>query len=90
MGWANGGVDHCFTHQVGVAHREKLYESIGVDLAKDFSTLEFMGNVGSVSLPATMAIGVERHPPAPGAKIAMLGIGSGLVPPLSTFLPRLW
>ena len=78
LGWSDDDVDHCYTHQVGVAHREKLYESIGVDVAKDFSTLEFLGNVGSVSLPITMAIGVERRPPAAGARIAMLGIGSGL------------
>ncbi len=78
LGWSNADVDHCFTHQVGVAHREKLYETIGLDVAKDFSTLEFLGNVGSVSLPITMAMGVERQPPARGARIAMLGIGSGL------------
>ena len=78
LGWSNDGVDHCYTHQVGVAHREKLYESIGVDVNKDFSTLEFLGNVGSVSLPITMAIGVERDPPPPGERVAMLGIGSGL------------
>lgn len=78
LGWSDESVDRVFTHQVGVAHREKLYESIGVDIAKDFSTLEFMGNVGSVSLPLTVALGVERHPPEPGQQIAMLGIGSGL------------
>jgi len=78
LGWDNGGVDRCFTHQVGVAHRQKLYEVIGVDPAKDFSTLEFLGNVGSVSLPLTMAMGLEKRPAAPGERIALLGIGSGL------------
>lgn len=78
LGWSKDKVDRVFTHQVGSAHREKLYESIGVDQTKDFSTLEFLGNVGSVSLPITMAIGVERDPPAPGERVAMLGIGSGL------------
>jgi len=78
LAWCNDDVNRCFTHQVGVAHRERLYESIGVDLARDFSTLEFLGNVGSVSLPITMAIGVQQEPPAAGDRIAMLGIGSGL------------
>ena len=78
LGWSGQDVGRTFTHQVGVAHRERLYEAIGVDPGKDFSTLEFLGNVGSVSLPLTMAMGIETDPPATGERIAMLGIGSGL------------
>jgi len=78
LGWTNPQVDRSFTHQVGVAHRQRLYESIQLDMAKDFSTLEFLGNVGSVSLPLTMAMGVERDPPRKGERLALLGIGSGL------------
>jgi 3-oxoacyl-[acyl-carrier-protein] synthase-3 len=78
MNWTNGGVHRTYCHQVGCAHRDKFYESIGLDPSKDFSTFEFLGNVGSVSLPLTMAMGVERDPPHPGSRIAMLGIGSGL------------
>ncbi|MHC4696281.1 MAG: 3-oxoacyl-ACP synthase III [Planctomycetota bacterium] len=76
--WTNEDVDRAYCHQVGVAHRDKFYESIGLDASKDFSTYPFLGNVGSVSLPLTMAMGVERDVPKPGARIAMLGIGSGL------------
>jgi 3-oxoacyl-[acyl-carrier-protein] synthase-3 len=78
LGWTARDVDRSFTHQVGVAHRDRLYESIGLEVSKDFSTLEFLGNVGSVSLPLTMAMGVEQRPPSRGECIAMLGIGSGL------------
>lgn len=78
LGWTNEKVDRTYTHQVGATHRDRLYESLGLDPAKDFSTFEFLGNVGSVSLPLTMAIGLERYPPAGGEQIAMLGIGSGL------------
>lgn len=78
LGWTNETVNRAFCHQVGGAHRDKLYEALGLDAAKDFSTFEFLGNVGSVSLPLTMAMGVERDPPATGERIAMLGIGSGL------------
>ncbi|HUU83622.1 MAG TPA: 3-oxoacyl-[acyl-carrier-protein] synthase III C-terminal domain-containing protein, partial [Phycisphaerae bacterium] len=78
LDWNADDVHRSFTHQVGVAHRERLYESIGLDMAKDFSTVEFLGNVGSVSLPLTMAMGIEQRPPTPGEHIAMLGIGSGL------------
>jgi 3-oxoacyl-[acyl-carrier-protein] synthase III len=76
--WSDDDVGRAYCHQVGAAHRDKFYESIGLDPEKDFSTFEFLGNVGSVSLPLTMAMGIEREPPAPGERIAMLGIGSGL------------
>jgi 3-oxoacyl-[acyl-carrier-protein] synthase-3 len=78
LGWTDGDVDRTFCHQVGAAHRDRLYEAVGLNPAKDFSTFETLGNVGSVSLPLTMAMGLERDPPRPGDKIAMLGIGSGL------------
>ncbi len=78
LGWEGRSIDRTYCHQVGATHRDKFYEAIGLDPAHDFSTFEFLGNVGSVSLPLTMAMGIERDAPAPGAKIAMLGIGSGL------------
>lgn len=78
LGWNNGDLDRTYCHQVGTAHRDKFYESIGLDPTQDFSTFEFLGNVGSVSLPLTMAMGIEREPPKAGERIAMLGIGSGL------------
>ncbi len=78
FGWTDEVVDRTFCHQVGTAHRDRFYESIRLDLAKDYSTFEFLGNVGSVSLPLTMAMGIERNPPPADTAIAMLGIGSGL------------
>ena len=78
LNWAHDEVDRTFCHQVGSTHQERLLASLGLDPAKDFSTFEFLGNVGSVSLPLTMAMGVEQNPPRPGERIAMLGIGSGL------------
>jgi 3-oxoacyl-[acyl-carrier-protein] synthase-3 len=78
LGWSAGDVDRCYCHQVGSAHRDALYASLGLDAGKDFSTFEFLGNVGAASLPLTMAMGVEQKPPQHGERIAMLGIGSGL------------
>ena len=78
LGWNNTTPDRVFCHQVGTAHRRALYGALELDQAKDFSTLEFLGNAGSVSLPITMAMGLERKPPAHPEKLAMLGIGSGL------------
>lgn len=65
-------------HQVGSTHRRKLYETLGLDLAKDYSTFETLGNTGSVALPATLAQAVETGAVREGDRVALLGIGSGL------------
>ncbi len=70
--------DRFICHQVGSTHRRKLYEALGLDLAKDFSTFETLGNTGSVALPATLAKAVEAGAVGEGTKVALLGIGSGL------------
>jgi acyl-CoA:acyl-CoA alkyltransferase len=78
MGWSAASVDRFICHQVGSVHRRKLYESLGLDLTKDFSTFETLGNMGSVSLPATLALAIDAGAVAEGAKVGLLGIGSGL------------
>lgn len=65
-------------HQVGSVHRRRLYETLGLDLAKDFSTFTTLGNMGSVSLPATLAIAAEAGQVKSGDRVSLLGIGSGL------------
>jgi 3-oxoacyl-[acyl-carrier-protein] synthase-3 len=79
LGWKNSDIDRFFTHQVSAVHSKLLFKTLGLDEAKDFSTLEYLGNIGSVSLPITMAIGIEEGRLNPGDKVAMLGIGSGIV-----------
>lgn len=76
--WENETPSRVFCHQVGTGHRKMLYGALGLDIEKDFSTLEYLGNVGSASLPITMAIGVEQDAVEKDDKVAMLGIGSGL------------
>lgn len=70
--------DRTICHQVGSTHRRKLYEALGLDLTKDFSTFETLGNTGSVALPATLAAAVEAGAIRDGDQVALLGIGSGL------------
>lgn len=65
-------------HQVGSAHRRKLYETLGLDLTKDFSTFETLGNTGSVALPATLGRAIETGAVREGDRVGLLGIGSGL------------
>jgi 3-oxoacyl-[acyl-carrier-protein] synthase III len=79
LAWKNSDVDRFFTHQVSAVHSRLLFKTLGLDKAKDFSTVEYLGNIGSVSLPITMAIGIDQGCLNPGDKVAMLGIGSGIV-----------
>lgn len=76
--WTNDTPDRIFCHQVGSVHRRAIYNSLELDLNKDFSTFEFLGNVGSVSLPITAALAVDQGLIEKGQKLAMLGIGSGI------------
>lgn len=78
LDWKNEDIDRVFCHQVGTMHRKLLYETIGMSLEKDFSTLEILGNTGAASLPATLAMGEEKGVLSSGSKVALLGIGSGL------------
>jgi 3-oxoacyl-[acyl-carrier-protein] synthase-3 len=77
-GWEPGDIGRTFCHQVGVAHRKLMFESLGLDVAIDFATLETLGNTGAVALPVTMALGIEAGRLRKGDRVAMLGIGSGI------------
>jgi 3-oxoacyl-[acyl-carrier-protein] synthase-3 len=78
IGWSRDEIDKTFCHQVGVAHRKLLYSTLGLDTKKDFSTVEFLGNTGSVALPLSAALGIEQGHLKKGDHVALLGIGSGI------------
>lgn len=78
VGWQREQIDKTFCHQVGVAHRKLLFEKLGLSPGADFSTVEFLGNTGSVAVPITAAIGIERGHLKAGDQVALLGIGSGI------------
>ena len=77
-GWTRETPSRFICHQVGSTHRRKLYETVGLDLARDFSTFETLGNTGSAALPTALALAVEQGAVKPGDKAALLGIGSGI------------
>lgn len=77
-GWTRGTPDRFICHQVGTAHRRKLYETVGLDLGRDYSTFATLGNTGSAALPATLAAAVADGAVKGGDKVALLGIGSGI------------
>ena len=78
LGWQRDGSDKVVLHQVGAAHRGALLSNLGIHESKDFNTYEFLGNIGTVSLPLTAAVAEERDFLAPGDTVTFLGIGSGL------------
>jgi 3-oxoacyl-[acyl-carrier-protein] synthase-3 len=77
-GWNAARIDRFIGHQVGSTHRRAIFEALGMDLAKDFSTFETLGNMGSASLPATLAAAADAGKMKTGDKVALFGIGSGL------------
>ena len=78
LGWQPEEIDVFFCHQVGQAHARLLFESLRIEPAKNFETLAYLGNTGSVSAPVTMAIGIEHSFFRQGQRAALLGIGSGI------------
>lgn len=78
LGLSAESIDKVICHQVGEAHQKLILQSIEVDINKDFSTFEYLGNMGTVSLPITAAIARERDALKAGDMVAFLGIGSGL------------
>lgn len=78
QGWTDADIDNYFCHQVGSAHAKLLFDRLNLSSQKNFQTLEFLGNVGSVSAPITLAMALEQKVFIPGRKGALLGIGSGI------------
>ncbi|MGI6357032.1 MAG: 3-oxoacyl-ACP synthase III [Lentisphaerae bacterium] len=78
VGWTEKDPTVICTHQVGKAHSALLFSSLGLDPAKNFASYPQLGNCGSASLPVTCALAEEAGVLKPGAKLAMLGIGSGI------------
>lgn len=78
LGWSGVTIDKTICHQVGGPHRAAVLGAFGVSVEKDFATYEYLGNIGTVSLPLTAALADERGFLNTGDKVGFLGIGSGL------------
>lgn len=78
VGWKASQITRTFCHQVGRVHRKLLLEALGLDPAVDYSTLQWLGNTGSVALPLTAALGVQQGHVRPGDQVALLGMASGI------------
>ncbi len=78
LAWTEKDIQHYFCHQVGRAHAQLLFQTLDLDTSKNYETLSHWGNIGSVSAPLTMAMGLENNILQDGEKAALLGIGSGI------------
>jgi 3-oxoacyl-[acyl-carrier-protein] synthase-3 len=76
--WNAESINKTVCHQVGVAHRRLMLESLGIPIEKDFATMQWLGNTGSVALPTALAIGAEQDHLNSNDNVALLGIGSGI------------
>ncbi len=70
--------DKIICHQVGATHQQTILNAIGMPASRDFTTFQYLGNIGTVSIPITAAIADEREFLLPGDLVGFLGIGSGL------------
>ncbi len=75
---SEGKPDKIICHQVGSAHQKTILESLGIPKEKDFTTYQYLGNIGTVSLPITAAIAAERGFFEKEDLVGFFGIGSGL------------
>ena len=73
--WAEGA-DLYVIHQVSQVHTDAICRELGIDPARVPRTFPTRGNIGPASVPYTLA-SVADHL-QPGAKIILMGIGSGL------------
>lgn len=76
--WTRDQIDKTICHQVGLAHRKLMLQSLKLEAERDFTSVEFLGNTGSVALPVTLALACEAGHLMPSDRVAMLGIGSGI------------
>ncbi len=78
LDWTAGDIDKSFCHQVGRAHRKAMLAAFGLQPAIDYSTVEVLGNTGSVALPISAALGIQHDHLCRNDRVALLGIGSGI------------
>jgi 3-oxoacyl-[acyl-carrier-protein] synthase-3 len=78
LDWRQSDIERVVTHQVGVQHKRQLFQTLGLDHARDFPTVAEYGNIGSVSLPLTLSLAREAQFVRAGQRVALMGIGSGL------------
>ena len=78
LGWTAAGLDEYVVHQVSKAHTDKLRTRLGIPADKLLATYPEYGNVGPAGIPLVLAKAAELGRLRAGARVALMGIGSGL------------
>ncbi len=78
LDWTRDKIGKTVCHQVGPAHKKMMFDSLKMDVTKDFATVEWLGNTGSVALPITAAVGAMSGHLQSDDRVGMFGIGSGI------------
>jgi 3-oxoacyl-[acyl-carrier-protein] synthase-3 len=78
LGWTPDALDEYVLHQVSRTHTEKLTEVLELDPTKILATYDELGNVGPAGVPIVLSKAVEAGRITTGARVALMGIGSGL------------
>lgn len=78
MDWTAEEIDKTFCHQVSLTLRNRTFAALGLEPTIDYTTLEFLGNTGSVALPITAALGIENGHLQQDDRVALMGSGSGI------------
>jgi 3-oxoacyl-[acyl-carrier-protein] synthase-3 len=78
LGWAGATLDEYVLHQVSRVHTDALLDLLAIDPARALTTFEDYGNVGPAAVPLTLAKLDEAGRLTAGARVGLLGIGSGL------------
>lgn len=73
-----GSFDHVFTHQVSVAHQQRIFQELDISPSKGRQDCVLLGNTGTVAAPISLALAEEEGNLSKGDRIGLLGIGSGL------------
>ncbi|NOY91848.1 MAG: 3-oxoacyl-ACP synthase III [Deltaproteobacteria bacterium] len=78
FGWDADKIDECVLHQVSRSHTQQLTKTLGIPMEKVLETYPRLGNVGPAGVPIALSMAAEAGRLQPGARVALMGIGSGL------------
>jgi 3-oxoacyl-[acyl-carrier-protein] synthase-3 len=78
LGWAPDLLDEVVIHQVSKTHTVQLCRALGLAPERMYAIFPELGNVGPASVPITLCKARELGRLKPGARVGLLGIGSGL------------
>lgn len=76
--WSTDCVNKVICHQVGSANQKQVLTALNIPAEKEYPTYQYLGNMGTVSLPITAALAYEQGFLQKGDNVSFLGIGSGL------------